>query len=113
ISITDGVTYFIAVDGINDQRGGVFLQLALSGVAISVPAQESIYTAPAQIQFSLLANDEGQSVGEIELRQGSQLVAAITGPPFGFTWTNVPNGYYQVYAVGKDRLGGTRQSSAV
>jgi hypothetical protein len=82
-------------------------------VTLTSPADGSNYSEPATIQLSASASDD-DAVQFVDLFAGTNLLARVNVAPYSFSWTNVPAGEYEVYAVAVDTLNQfTRSESAL
>jgi len=82
-------------------------------VSLTAPAAGATYTAPASITMTASASDADGTVARVDFYQGSTLVRSDTTSPYGYTWSNVAAGSYQLTAVARDNDGATRTSAAV
>jgi pectate lyase len=82
-------------------------------VALTAPANNGTFTAPAAIALTATASDADGSVARVDFYQGTTLLGSVTAPPYQFNWTSVPTGSYQLTAIATDNLGATRTSTAV
>lgn len=81
-------------------------------VALTSPANGSNFTEPATIQVSANASDD-DSVQFVDLFAGTNQLARVSSAPYAFSWSNVPAGEYEIYAVAVDSLNQfTRSDSA-
>jgi predicted phage tail protein len=81
-------------------------------VALNSPANASNYTEPASIQINASASDD-DAIQFVDLFAGTNLLARLTSSPYAFTWVNVPDGEYEIYANAVDSLNQfTRSGSA-
>ncbi len=82
-------------------------------VAISSPANNANYTAPATIVITANAADADGTVSKVDFYNGTTLLGTATSAPYNFDWNNVAAGTYTVTAVATDNAGGTTTSVAV
>lgn len=82
-------------------------------VAISGPANGSVYDAPASLVLTASASDMDGSITKVEYFNGTSLVGIGQGPSYTFTWNDVPAGNYAITAKATDDLGASSISSAV
>ena len=82
-------------------------------VSLTAPAAGATYTAPASITMAATASDTDGTVARVDFYQGSTLLASDTTSPYGYTWSSVTAGTYQLTAVARDDGGATRTSAAV
>ena len=81
-------------------------------VSLTAPAASATYTAPATIAIAASASDTDGTVSRVDFYQGATLLGSDTTSPYGWTWTNVAAGSYQVTAVARDNGGAARTSAA-
>ena len=81
-------------------------------VSLTRPAASSTFTAPASITLAATASDSDGTVTRVDFYRGSTLLWSDTSSPYGYTWTNVASGSYQLTAVARDDDGATRTSAA-
>ncbi|MFI7599987.1 glycoside hydrolase family 48 protein [Actinoplanes sp. NPDC049681] len=77
-------------------------------VAISSPAPNTRYTAPATIPVSATATAaSGRTVGKVEFYHDGLLLGTDTSAPYGYTWSGVPaqTGAYHLQAIAYDSAG--------
>ena len=71
-------------------------------VALTNPAPNAVFTAPAAITLMAEAADSDGSVARVEFLSGTNLLAAVTNAPYQFAFTNVGPGAYVFSAVATD-----------
>ena len=81
-------------------------------VSLTSPAAGSTFTAPASITVAATASDSDGTVTRVDFYRGSTMIGSDTSSPYGYTWTNVAAGSYQLTAVARDDDGATRTSAA-
>jgi regulation of enolase protein 1 (concanavalin A-like superfamily) len=81
-------------------------------VSLTSPAAGSTFTAPASVTVAATASDADGTVIRVDFYQGSTHIGSDTSSPYGYTWTNVAAGSYQVTAVARDDDGATQTSAA-
>lgn len=83
-------------------------------VALLEPTNNAVFSAPATIQLTASASDDG-GVTKVEFFEGSNWLGEnSSGPsPYIFTWNNVPPGTYVLTARATDNFGATATSPAV
>ena len=79
-------------------------------VSLTSPAAGSTFTAPASVTVAATASDADGTVIRVDFYQGSTQMGSDTSSPYGYTWTNVAAGSYQVTAVARDDDGAMRTS---
>jgi PKD repeat protein len=82
-------------------------------VAITNPANNTIFVAPASATLSAAAADTDGTITKVEFFQGTTLIGTDTTSPYTLSWTNVPAGSYSLTAKATDNLGAIQTSSAV
>lgn len=80
-------------------------------VALTSPANNAVFTAPASIALAATATDDG-SIAKVEFFSGATLIATDTSAPYTFNWTAVPAGVYTLTAKATDNLGVQTTSAA-
>jgi len=105
-----------------DNAGGVTTSAVISiqvkanvapTVAITAPANNSRYVAPATINLAASASDRDGTIAKVEFFQGSTKLATVTSAPYAFTWASVPGGTYILTAKATDSRGAVTASAAV
>jgi RHS repeat-associated protein len=87
---------------------------SLPGVALTSPANNATFTAPANITLSATASDTDGTIQKVEFFYGgTNLIATVTTPPYSVIWTSVPQGTYSITAVATDDRGVPTTSTAV
>ena len=86
-------------------------------VAITAPAANTRYTAPASIPITATASDPdaGDSIAKVEFYHDGLLLGTDTTAPYNYTWTGVPSqtAGYQLQAKAYDSKGAVSTSTAV
>ena len=82
-------------------------------VAITGPADNSWYNAPALVSINATAADNDGTVAKVEFYQGNVKIGEDLSSPYSFNWTNVPAGTYVLTAKATDNLGAQTTSSPV
>ncbi|SFH06728.1 protein of unknown function [Pontibacter chinhatensis] len=82
-------------------------------VAITSPANNTTFTAPATITIAASASDTDGSVAKVEFFQGTTKLGEDTSSPYSFTWSSVVAGTYTLTARATDNLGATTTSAEV
>ena len=103
--------------GGNAVVSGVFFGVATASnqaptVAITRPANNAVFTAPATIIIDANAADD-VAVASVEFSANGSPIATDTTAPYSFNWTNVPAGSYALTARATDNLGVSRVSNPV
>ena len=79
-------------------------------VALTSPANNSTYNAPADIQLSATASDSDGTVTRVNFYSGGVLIGSDTSAPYGFIWGVNSPGTYTITAIAIDN-GGLRKTS--
>jgi hypothetical protein len=74
-------------------------------VSLTSPTASASFVAPASILLGATASDPDGTVQKVEFYSGATLLAAVSSPPYAYTWTGVAAGTYSVSAVAYDNLG--------
>ena len=86
-------------------------------VAVTAPAANTRYTAPASIPITATASDPdaGDSIAKVEFYHDGLLLGSDTTAPYTYTWTGVPSqtAGYQLQAKAYDSKGAVSTSTAV
>ena len=80
-------------------------------VNITSPANNSNFTAPADITINATASDSDGTISKVEFFRGSTLLGQDTTAPYSFAWNNVAAGYYNLTAKATDNDGATTTSA--
>jgi Bacterial Ig domain len=80
-------------------------------VALTRPANNAKFNAPATIGLAATASDPNGSVTRVEFIQGTTLLGTDTSSPYSFDWTDVGAGSYRVRAVAYDNSGASTSSA--
>ena len=87
--------------------------LAPPTVALTTPAEGSIFIAPGLIPLAASVAGNGNVVTNVQFLAGSLLLGADPDAPYEFTWTGVPPGEYALVARAQGDDGGTADSAPV
>jgi len=82
-------------------------------VSINSPANNTSFTAPANIVIAATAADADGTVSKVDFYNGSILLGTVTSAPYNFSWNNVAAGTYTLIAKATDNAGGTATSAAI
>ena len=85
----------------------------LPTVAISSPANNTIFTAGTNVTINANAADTDGTISKVAFYQGSTLLGESTTAPYSFTWNNPAAGNYNLTAKATDNNGGTTVSDVV
>ncbi|MCX7872391.1 MAG: lamin tail domain-containing protein [Verrucomicrobiae bacterium] len=80
-------------------------------VVLTAPTNNSIFVANS-VSLSAVASSL-YGVASVVFYANSNLVGSVSSSPFNFTWTNVANGAYQIFAVVTDSTGVSATSAVV
>jgi hypothetical protein len=86
---------------------------ALPVVAITSPANNSSFTAPAVIAINADASDANGTVSKVEFYNGSAFLGSDQTAPYSYSWTNVAAGIYNITARATDNSGAVTTSSII
>ena len=80
-------------------------------VALTAPANGTIFPNPTNIVLTATASDSNGSVTNVEFyRDGTVKLGEDASSPYSFTWSNAPPGTYVLTAKATDNLGATADS---
>lgn len=82
-------------------------------VALTAPANNAAFTAPAAVSITADAADANGSVAKVAFYQNGNLLGEDTSSPYAFDWTGVAAGVYVLTAVATDNQNATTTSSTV
>jgi chitinase len=82
-------------------------------VALTAPANNATFTAPASITITANASDPDGSVARVQFYNGTSLLATDSVAPYSYTWTNVAAGTYSITAKATDNSNASTTSAAV
>lgn len=82
-------------------------------VALTSPAPDAVFSAPANITLSAAASDTDGNVVKVEFYANGGLVGTDTVAPFALVWQNVSAGSYTLTAKATDNDGGVKTSAGV
>jgi hypothetical protein len=71
-------------------------------VAITSPANNAVFTAPASITLNASASETGGTISKVEFYRGSTLLGTSTTSPYTYTWTGAAAGTYSLTAKAYD-----------
>lgn len=81
-------------------------------VTLDTPANNATFNAPATINLTATATDDG-SIARVEFFQGNTKLGEDTSAPYEFTWTGAGTGNYALSAVAVDDSDATALSNIV
>ena len=82
-------------------------------VALTTPANNATYTAPATITLTATASDADGSVTKVEFFNGSAKLGESTSAPYRYIWSSVNAGSYALTAKATDNQGATTTSATI
>jgi hypothetical protein len=80
-------------------------------VAITSPANNATFTAPASVNISANASDPDGTISNLQFYNGTVLLGSDASAPYNFTWSNVAAGTYIIVVRATDNAGATSESS--
>lgn len=80
-------------------------------IALTSPANNSSYTAPAAIPLAATVTPNGHTITKVQFYNGSTLLAESTVAPYAYTWSNVAAASYALSARAIYDSGSTVSSS--
>src|SRR5262249_43611422 len=83
------------------------------GVNISAPANNAIFTAPANITIAATATDTAGTVTKVDFFDGATLIGTATAAPYSVTLANAALGSHSFTARATDDLGAVTTSSVI
>ena len=106
----------VATDNDNAQTTSAAVAVTvntLPTVAITSPANNATFNAPATVAVTINAQDTDGTIQRVELYANSSLIATLTTAPYNFNWTNVGVGTYSLTAKAIDNNNSETVSAAV
>lgn len=85
----------------------------LPTVAITAPANNAMFVAPATIAVAATAADSDGTVTKVEFYRDTVLLGSDTTSPYTYSWVNVAVGTYKLTAKAYDNAGGVTTSAIV
>ncbi len=85
----------------------------LPSVAITAPAINASFNAPASITITAAAADVDGTVSKVDFFNGTTLLGTDNSAPYSYTWSAVAVGSYSITAVATDNVNATSTSAAV
>jgi RHS repeat-associated protein len=82
-------------------------------VSLTAPANNAVFTTPANITLTATAADSDGTVSKVEFFRDTTLIGTDTTSPYSFAWNNVPAGSYSLTAKATDNRGAVNASTAV
>jgi N-acetylneuraminic acid mutarotase len=79
--------------------------------ALTSPTNGATYTAPADVAISTNAQaNRDRTLSKVEFFDGERAVGTYTNGPYGYTWTNIPEGTHSFYVRCTDSAGSVTTS---
>lgn len=82
-------------------------------VKLTSPVATTSYKAPASVQLTAIATNQGGSIKKVEFYAGSTLLRTENYAPYDWTWSNVSAGTYKITAKAYDSDGQVTTSTSV
>ena len=82
-------------------------------VALTSPANNATFSAPANITLAATASDPNGAITRVEFYNGNTLITTANAAPYTFIWSAVPAGSYVLTARAVDNTGTPTDSSPV
>ena len=82
-------------------------------IAITRPANGSIYTAGSNITITVSASESNGTIREVYFFDGAYYLGTSTVSPYTYTWTNVTAGTHSLIVEATDNKGGTLISAPI
>ncbi|MEO7799737.1 MAG: Ig-like domain-containing protein, partial [Opitutaceae bacterium] len=82
-------------------------------VALTSPADGTLFTPPAAISLTATAADSDGTIAKVEFFAGANKVGESLAAPYEFTWSDVLSGSYALTAKATDNLGAETVSAPV
>ena len=83
----------------------------LPTIALTSPANNASYTAPATVNLNANVVANGHSISAVQFFNGTTLLGQVTSTPYSFAWTNVTAGNYSLTARAVYDAGNTVSST--
>lgn len=104
---------------VTNSLGSVTSQVAvltvhsLPNAALTFPANNSVFSAPAAIQITATASAFDGTIAHVDFYQGATMLGTVTTAPYTMTWPNVPAGTYAFTAEATDNFGAAAMTTPV
>ncbi len=82
-------------------------------VSIVAPVNGATFLPGTNIAFNATAGSSNGPIVTMQFFQGTNSLAVLTSAPYNFVWSNVPAGYYTLYAAATDSTGAVGSSTAI
>lgn len=86
-------------------------ELGIPTVALTTPASNTVFTAPATIHITATASDADGTIAKVEFYSGTTKLGEDATAPYAYDWQNVAAGSYEITAVATDNVGNKATSS--
>jgi chitinase len=80
-------------------------------VAFVTPTNHSVFPASNSIALLATATEVGGGISSVTFQNGGKVLGVVSNTPYSLTWSNVPAGTYNLYAVAKDTNGASGYAS--
>ncbi|MDF1497591.1 MAG: Ig-like domain-containing protein [Patescibacteria group bacterium] len=119
--VSSGEYHFsaVAIDNDGNMTGSEAVRIVVKGgnlppqVSITTPANNAVYTSPANITINANASDTDGSISRVDFYRGATKIGEDSTSPYSFNWQNVGTGIYDISAVAIDNGGEMTGSEAV
>jgi RHS repeat-associated protein len=112
---TDSFTFKVNDGQLNSATATVSINIAPVNdppvVALTAPANNAVFVAPANITVSANASDIDNAITKVEFFAGSTKIGQATATPYQIQWSNVAAGSYVLTAKATDASGATATSA--
>lgn len=82
-------------------------------VSITRPDSQSVFSSGSDIDIIVNSFDYDGNVTQVEIYNSDSLLYTDTEEPWEFTWSNVPDGEYTIYAIAYDDSNASSRSASV
>ncbi len=107
------VARVVANDGTVASSPPVSIEVRDLSVELFEPRPGQVYLSPAAVRITALAAETAHGISRVDILNGTQVIASLTGPPFVFDWKDVVPGTYALSARTVDSAGLVATSPAV
>src|SRR3989344_1631790 len=80
-------------------------------ISLTVPVNNSQYTAPATVTLSANASDNDGTISKVEFYNGTTKLGEDLTSPYSYSWISVPTGSYSLSAKAYDNAGAVTTST--
>ena len=88
-------------------------QLAAPVIALTAPANNATFTAPATVNLAANVATNGNAINSVQFYANSTLIGQATNAPYTYAWTNLSTGGYYVFAQVTYNGGSIADSAAI